>query len=455
MGFFDRLKAKQQEQGAIPTEPSPVDPQAAALPRLAAAREKLDIKDLAGAVAIYEEVLLTSGDRADVLVTISGDLGATGHIAQIVELIAPRYDAERHGPATGINLVQAYLALRDPEAAQHVLDILFSLNRPELENRLHGFSNAIADLMTHGDSALLPPAAEYSSQNQPGAPVVKKVALISISKPVWTYGLELLFPEILPPKGKTRKIAFAQLSLPQAYPDYEAAMKQPADELQRLSKAIPLWFADIFSFSPSYAPLAVIANVDEADGTRHPMIFHQDWTAESLRQLIETSNGEEYDYAFTGSLQVKDGTYTLKLKLWDTKKLKERKELAASWTAATADAELAKAGEFMRKFMEWSPAPAGAGLTYTAPRSPTSWLKSLGVSGELFLAEKGLMPKELLPPMAPIFDELAEHACDSAAESLSWLTLIHRSKLLGVAPNLADIQLSMNPLVAKAKQTLA
>ena len=115
------------------------------MPQLAAARERLDAKDLPGALALYEQILVAAGDRPDVLVTISGDLGTCGYIEPIIELIAPRYDAERHGPATGINLVQAYLATRNPNAAQHLLDILFSLGRPELEERLWGFSNAIAE----------------------------------------------------------------------------------------------------------------------------------------------------------------------------------------------------------------------------------------------------------------------------------------------------------------------
>ncbi|NTW01877.1 MAG: SAM-dependent DNA methyltransferase, partial [Oscillochloris sp.] len=57
---------------------------------------------------IYEELLTASGDRPDVLVALSGDLGSCGHVDQIIELVAPRYDAERHGPATGLNLLQAY-----------------------------------------------------------------------------------------------------------------------------------------------------------------------------------------------------------------------------------------------------------------------------------------------------------------------------------------------------------
>src|SRR5688500_1699232 len=156
MGFFDRFSAKKPESTPAPPTngdtPVALPVSAAAAgggvkARLAAARESLEAKDLPAAIAIYEEVLGTAGDRADVLVGISGDLGSHGHVAEIIELIAPRYDADRHGPATGLNLLQAYLAVRNADAAQHVLDILFALNRPELEDRLHGFSNAIAEIL--------------------------------------------------------------------------------------------------------------------------------------------------------------------------------------------------------------------------------------------------------------------------------------------------------------------
>ena len=188
------------------------------MPRLAVAREKLEAKDLPGAIAIYEEVLAVSGDRADVLVTISGDLGSSGHLAPIIELVAPRYDAQRHGPATGLNLLQAYLALRQAGAAQHVLDILFALNRPELEERLYGFSNAIADMMASHTGA----APE--SLNGEAPPEAAKVAIVTISKPIWSYGLEPIAGELLPPKGeKLRRVAFAQLALPGAYTDAAAA----------------------------------------------------------------------------------------------------------------------------------------------------------------------------------------------------------------------------------------
>ena len=58
-------------------------------------------------------------------VPLTGDLvrlhAFARSLAPIVELIAPRYVAERHGPAAGLNLLQAYLALGDPDGARHVL----------------------------------------------------------------------------------------------------------------------------------------------------------------------------------------------------------------------------------------------------------------------------------------------------------------------------------------------
>src|SRR5215207_4473125 len=179
MGFFNRFSAKKPEQPVTngSTESAPASatiPAGGVKPRLAAARQKIEAKDLAGAMAIYEEVLATSGERADVLVAISGDLGSHGHVAQMIELIAPRFDADRHGPATGLNLLQAYLAERNADAAQHILDILFGLNRPELEDRLHGFSNAIAEIL----------ASPLASQPSGGAPSdAAKIGLITISKP--------------------------------------------------------------------------------------------------------------------------------------------------------------------------------------------------------------------------------------------------------------------------------
>jgi hypothetical protein len=457
MGFFDRLagKAASPTPGdGAPPAPASTDPSATGVaPRLAAARQRLDDKDLAGALAIYEEVLATGGDRADVLVTISGDLGSTGNIVQIIELVAPRYDGRRHGPATGINLVQAYLAVGDPDAARHVLDILFALNRPELEDRLHGFSNAIAELINKGN---LRGAAEFASQAGTGegiAPQPVGMALVTLSRPVWAYGLEA-FEEVLPKKeGKLRRVAFAQLALPGAYPDVGAAMRQPADELGRLSTAIPLWFAETFYFSPLYSSIAAICCLHDADGSRRPAILADDWSVENLRKLADTAEG--LDYIFTGSLKREGEELVLLMRVWEVKKFKERKQFTIRWTAATADAELAKLHEHIRAFMEWAPYPAGSGVPYSAPSSPTAWLGALATLLCLFLVEKKLLPREMVPGLTPAFDDFAPHAFSPPASSLAWISLRSRASSLGMAPVLAEVLLSSHPAVARARTLIA
>jgi hypothetical protein len=458
MGFFARFTKKpfpdtrpaasspeaEEEAEENATEDVSAAPSAGGgvMAMLADARAKLDKKDLPGALALYEEALGWAGDRADVLVTISGDLGSTGNIVEIVELIAPRYDAERHGPATGLNLLQAYLSLRQPEAAQHVLDILFALKRPELEEQLHGFSNALAELLT----------TQMNQAQGASSAAVAKVALVTISKPVWFYGLEDLAPQILPTKeGPLRRIAFAQLALPGAYKDPAAAMKAPEDELGRLSRALPLWLAETFYFSTLYLPAAAIGIMDSpTDGKSH-MIFAGEWTLENLKQLVDTAT-EGFDYIVTGALRQTSGDFELLLRVWEVKKFRERKQFTARWTPATANAELAKLQANLRVYMEW--APAAAKLTYVPPTTPKPWLDMLGFSLDLFLLGKKLLPTALIPPLTPALEAFAPEVANSAMHSLAWLTLLRRAREHGLNPPIMELQLSFNPIVGKAAELL-
>ena len=432
--------------------------------RLNAAREKLDAKDLAGAVAIYEELLVTAGDRPDVLLTISGDLGSSGHVNPIIDLVAPRYDAQRHGPAIGFNLLQAYLTVRNTDAAQHILDMLFSLNRPDLEERLYGYSNAIVEAADQGAAMGAPGylAAEVSHEvgAEPGLAEEgsvpgrgAKVALASISKPIWFYGLESLADRILPPKDdRVRRVAFGQLAQ-LGLADPAAALQQPEDELGRLARAFPLWLAETFNFSPLYAPIAALGYLEKPDGSRQPMIFAAEWMTDNLRQLVDTSK-EGVDYVFTGSIRQQAGDYELVLRVWEMKKFRERKQFTARWTPATANAELAKLHADIRQFMEWAPYPAGTGLAYVPPAAPTAWLDALGASLGLFMAEKKICPAELLPPVAPALASLAQRTGESTVSSLAWLTLVARARALGLETGPAEATLARDPVVAEARAAL-
>jgi hypothetical protein len=442
MGFFDRFSGKKPTQSAPLTALETAAPAAGAVtPQLVAAREKLEVKDLPGALALYEEALALAGDRADVLVTISADLGVNGYIREIVELVAPRYDAERHGPATGLNLLQAYLALRNAEAAQHVLDILFALQRPELEDRLHGFSNAIAELIQEEVPPLDPSGA-------PAAPAeADRINLVSLSKPIWFYGLEALAGRILPPKeGKLRRVAFTQLALP-GVSDFAGLAQKPEDELGRLTRAVPLWLAETFYFSPHYAPIAAVGVVNQ----RHYALFGSEWTTDNLRQLVDTTE-DGLDYIFTGALRQTAGDYELLLRIWEVKKLRERKLFTVRWNPASADAELTQLHEQIRMFMEWSPEKTG--ITYVPSARPSVWLNTLGASLSLFFAGKDLLPKDQLVLPDALIDAAAEQASLSESASLAWLNLKRAAYQFGLARNLADVQLRPTPVVKEAQQAI-
>jgi hypothetical protein len=420
MGFFDRKPADKPETAAGGEKPNAAG---GVLPQLAAAREKLKAKDLAGAMAVYEGVLAGAGDRADVLVTISGDLGASGHVKEVIELLAPRYDAEKHGAAAGINLLQAYLVTRNAEAAQHLLDLLFSLQRPELEARLVGFSNAVAELFV----------SETESQHLPVTEEESKVSLVSISKPIWFYGLETFAPHLLAKKdGKLRRVAFAQCALP-GLADAPARAAQPEDALSRLSRGLPLWFAETFAASAGYDPIAAIGT----SSRRHYAIFPGDWTAENIRQLNESVEGG-LDYVVTGALRNRNDDFELSLRIWEVKKFRELKVFTTRWTPSDADVELKKFHELIRGYMEWR--PAGAGLAYASPASPVAYLQGLGAELTMFLGEKGILaPEQVVAPMETLLAAARANPDDARAQ-LAVVAAVLRLKAQGTPADPAAFQ---------------
>jgi hypothetical protein len=421
MGFFDRKPADQPETPAAGEKASAAG---GVLPQLAAARDRLKAKDLPGAMAIYEAVLAGAGDRADVLVTISGDLGTAGQVKEIIELLAPRYDAQRHGAAAGINLLQAYLVTRNAEAAQHLLDLLFELQRPELEARLVGFSNAVAELFVSETEA---------ADQQPLTEAEAKISMVSISKPVWFYGLEAIAPHLLAKKdGKRRRVAFAQYALP-GLADIATRAPQPEESLGRLCRGLPLWFAETFAAGAGYETVAAVGASDR----KHYALFATEWSAENIRQLHESVEGG-LDYVITGALRNRSDDYELTLRIWEVKKYRELKQFVTRWTPSNADAELAKFQELIRGYMEWS--PADNGLSYSAPAAPLAYAHALGVALTLFLGDKGVLAPEQMPAGTDVLLQSARANPDDARAQLALVAALLRFKAQGRAADPAAYQ---------------
>jgi hypothetical protein len=176
-----------------------------------------------------------------------------------------------------------------------------------------------------------------------------------------------------------------------------------------------------------------------------------EWSSDNLRQLIDTADGG-IDYIFTGALRIAAEERQLLLRVWEVKKLRERKTFSARWTVATADAELAKLHEQVRTFMEWK--PGGGGLTYAAPAQPRAWLDVLAASLRTFLGEKNILPAEQIGLSVEMLAHAAQHAATSEAASLAWLTLRARAVKLGVAVPTGPAMF-VSPLIDQAASLLA
>jgi len=123
--------------------------------RLWLARGELGSHNYAGALALYREALSYAGQPtpADLLMQMSGDLGNAGRIADILELAGPRFQAQTHGLPVGNNLVKASLHMGRLDDAQHVLDQLRALNRPDWQETLAYWDNELAQARPGGAAA--------------------------------------------------------------------------------------------------------------------------------------------------------------------------------------------------------------------------------------------------------------------------------------------------------------
>ena len=431
MGIFDRSASGQPQPDPASGQPGADKPAVTGgvIPRLADARAKLEARDLPAAVAIYQDVLAAAGARPDVLVAISGELGSRGHVRELIELVAPHYDAGRHGPATGLNLLQAFLAVRDIDSAQHLLDILFGLGRPELEERLFGFSNVIGELMA-GHHEAAPTVEDLAGE----AEAPDKISLASISKPIWFYGLDEAAPHLLPRKeGKLRRVAFAQCTLP-GLTDVVERSTRPEDDLGRFCRGLPLWFAETFTASAGYEAIAAVG----VSSHQHYVLFPAEWSADNVRELNESSP-TPLDYVVTAGLRNRNDDFELVLRIWEVKKFRELKRFSTRWTPASVDTVLREFQEQLRLYMEWTALPVGNGLTYSAPVAPLAHIHALGSTLTQFFAEKGVLSAAQVADGTPHFLRNAQANPADVRAQLTLIAGLIRQKSKGVPTEAAAL----------------
>jgi hypothetical protein len=397
MGFFDRFSSKPAPDSA----PKPAGP-AGPPPQIAAARARLEAKDVPGAMALYEEILAAGGDGAAELEALSADLGSYGAVRELIELVAPRYDPERHGPNPGLNLLQAYFAVRDTDSAAHLLDVLRGFRGPGLQEKLGGFDRALEEMREANDRD----AAHTGAV---------KVNLVTISKPIWFYGLEEIAPHLLGQKsGQLRRVCFAPLALP--------GEDEPGADVLLMSRGWPLWLAETFQYSAGWEAVAAFAL--DAENAYAPL--RREWTAEALGQLAGAGGG--VDYIVAGAVQEKAGDFELQMRIWEVKGFRELKKFSTRWTPVTANDALRDFYALLRTYLEWTALPAGNGFVYQPPAQPCAYLRALDAALGLFLVEKAALARTHMP-VVPLDDRPL--ALGDTLPCLAAAAVLARQKTLG------------------------
>jgi Flp pilus assembly protein TadD len=193
-------------------------------------RQQLKSGDAAGAIARFRTVLAQAAYDQETLLTISGDLGNAGHVAELVELVAPHYDPAIHAPQAGLNLLQANLRLDRLDEGEALLDRLYALKMPPFKQYLDGMAKQLQDRRNEATPV------------RPGEESALEIGQIPFELPIWMYGLrdpEWLFEH---KPADARKVLF--LMLGKVVHGSRQAEEQREDDVGRLSRAIPLYLAE-------------------------------------------------------------------------------------------------------------------------------------------------------------------------------------------------------------------
>lgn len=202
--------------------------------RVGLARHALDARDTKQASALHQEALRILGADipADALMTITGDLGKRGFLAQLLEIAVPRFAPEKHGIVVGNNLIKAYLDSGRFADARALVERLFAMDRPDWKSSL-----------TFWDGQVM--QAETSRNVQLGPTI--EMTMYVIEGPAWAHAgspVARLFPPA--PEGAPRVVfmgSTAEVAEAPATPQV-----QLSDAAGRLARFLPLYLAEQSQF---------------------------------------------------------------------------------------------------------------------------------------------------------------------------------------------------------------
>jgi tetratricopeptide (TPR) repeat protein len=187
------------------------------------------------AVQLYRQSLASAPTPVppDLLMQMSGDLGKSGKLSELIALTTPRFDPRVHGLQVGNNLIKANIDIGDRATARKLVDSLYALQRPDFKQTLGYWDSEIAKARVRASQSAAP---------------ASEAGMLLIDGPIWLppgSPAHAMFPQKRP---DTPVIYFLGSSIETAAAPSPAEM-QMADRGGRLSRATPLFLTEQLHFS--------------------------------------------------------------------------------------------------------------------------------------------------------------------------------------------------------------
>lgn len=295
------------------------------LPETYLGRMALEQKDFNQAREWYQRVLTADNPDNYALFMISADLGRFGFAARMPELIEPAYDVSRHDVYIGLNLLQAYREMQDPQSGSELLRRIQKHDRPDIHDYLEGFAADFAQM-----SGEIPPAAELR-EAEPVPPLEQVIEeaeqdvtltrlprAAQIDIPVWIRDVPGLL-DMMPSAAARKRVGvymYADTSA-QGTPGY---LKDDTVRPSDLAVSLPLFIGERLLFTTHFAPIALF-----------PISREKGPQAENLepdvQSLFALCTKEALDFIITGTV-FRDGN-VYRVRSWILDKAKQSARIVA------------------------------------------------------------------------------------------------------------------------------
>ena len=241
--------------------------------RLWLAKVALGNNDLPRALTLYREGLASFPGPVptEFLYPMSGDLGMSGHLRELIDMTGPLFLPEIHGLMVGNNLIKAHVDLGELEPAAAIVNRLFAQKRPDWRETLGFWENTIARLRQSG------------TPRDPQLPL--EIGMLEMIGPVWKRSGGPL-TEVFGDKPETAPVVTILGGTAEFTPPEGPQGMQLADALGRLSRALPLFLAEQLEFHTAARVRTLIPRVTQ--GGAGFVLRGGEWTdSEAIESAFE------------------------------------------------------------------------------------------------------------------------------------------------------------------------